>query len=167
MNHMAARLKFWGALKTEAPALAEAGEKLLFRVRPGVGWAFIATLRKDGAPRLHPISVVQAQNRLYVIIPASSPKCTDLLRDGRYALQAFPPPDGEPGREFYLAGVAARIQDPLTCQALATETGVQVEAGEVLFELLVERAMVTSLVEEGTPDEHPVHSIWPPRRASD
>ena len=50
MNNTAARLKFWGALKTDASALAEAGEKLLFRVRPGVGWAFIATLRKDVAP---------------------------------------------------------------------------------------------------------------------
>ena len=88
----------WSEFRHAVPELAGAGQKLLSRKRPHVGWAFIATLRKDGAPRLHPVSVVQAQDRLYVIIPHSSPKCADLLRDGRYALQAFPPPEDEPGR---------------------------------------------------------------------
>jgi hypothetical protein len=161
---MAARLKSWEEFKAEAPELAEAGEKMMFRVRPGVGWAFIATLRKDGTPRLHPISVERARDRLYVIIPRSSPKCADLLRDGRYALQAFPPPEGEPGRELYLAGVAERIQDLLICQAIEAEAGVRVEPGEVLFELTLERLMLTWLEAAGTPDEHPVHSIWPALR---
>ena len=157
-------MKSWHAFRLAEPELAEAGEKLLLRKRPHVGWAFIATLRKDGAPRLHPISVVQAQDRLYVIIPQSSPKCTDLLRDGRYALQAFPPPEGEPGGELYLAGVAERIQDAEVCQAIEAETGVRVEAGEDLFELTLERAMVTYLVAEGTPEERPVHLTWPADR---
>jgi len=165
MSRTAGQVISWAELRLEAPALAEAGQKLLFRIRPQVGWAFIATLRKDGAPRLHPVSVVQAQDRLYVIIPHSSPKCADLLRDGRYALQAFPPPDSEAGAEFYLAGAAERIQEPGVCQAILDETGVRVEAGEVLFELLLERAMVTHLVAEGTPEEHPVHLTWPAARS--
>jgi hypothetical protein len=165
MCGMMTLLKSWEAFKAEAPALAEAGQKLLFRLRPQVGWAFIATLRKDGAPRLHPISVIAAHDHLYVIIPNSSPKCADLLRDGRYALQAFPPPDGEPGGELYLAGVAERIQDPALCQAIEAETGVRVEIGEELFELTLERVMLTRLEAAGTPAEHPVHHIWPaPRR---
>ena len=106
MADLSSQKKSWHAFRLAEPELAAAGEKLLLRKRPYVGWAFIATLRKDGAPRLHPISVVQAQDRLYVIIPHSSPKCADLLRDGRYALQAFPPSAGEPGGEFSLAGVA-------------------------------------------------------------
>ena len=157
-------MKSWSEFKGAAPELAAAGEKLLLRKRPHLGWAFIATLRKDGAPRLHPISVVQAQDRLYVIIPHSSPKCADLLRDGRYALQAFPPPEGEPGGELYLAGVAERIQDAGVCQAIEAETGVRVEAGEVLFELLLECAMVTCLVAEGAAAERSVHLIWPADR---
>jgi hypothetical protein len=156
----------WHAFRLAEPELAEAGEKLLLHKRPHVGWAFIATLRKDGAPRLHPISVVQAQDCLYVIIPQGSPKCADLLRDGRYALQAFPPPENEVGGEFYLAGVAERIQDPAVCQAIADETGVRVEEGEVLFELLLERAMVTRRIEPGKPDEQPRHQIWPAPRTS-
>jgi hypothetical protein len=156
----------WFEFRGAVPELAAAGEKLLLRKRPHVGWAFIATLRRDGAPRLHPVSVVQAQDRLYVIIPHSSPKCADLLRDGRYALQAFPPSAGEPGGEFYLAGVAERIQDPAVCQAILDETGVWVETGDVLFELTLERAMLTYLVAEGTPDERPIHLIWPAPRSA-
>ncbi len=159
-------MKSWPEFKGAAPELAAAGEKLLLRKRPHLGWAFIATLRKDGAPRLHPISVVKAQDRLYVIIPRSSPKCADLLCDGRYALQAFPPPEGEPGGELYLAGVVERNQDAGVCQAIEAETGVRVEAGEVLFELLLERAMVTYLVAEGTSEEHPVHLTWPAARSA-
>ena len=154
-------MKSWSEFKGAAPELAAAGEKLLLRKRPHLGWAFIATLRKDGAPRLHPISVVQAHDRLYIIIPHSSPKCADLLRDGRYALQAFPPPEGEPGGELYLAGVAERIQDAEVCQAIEADTGVRVEEGEVCYELTLERVMVTRLEAAGTPAEHPVHRIWP------
>jgi hypothetical protein len=161
MSRTVGQVKAWGELRQVAPELAEAGEKLLLRLRPGVGRAFIATLRRDGAPRLHPISVVYACERLYVIIPPGSPKCVDLIRDGRYAMQAFPLPENEASAEFYLAGVAERIQDPAVCQAIADKTGIRVEEGEVLFELLVQRAMFTRLVELGTPDEHPVHSIWP------
>jgi len=164
MNGVARQVKPWPEFKLAAPELAEAGEKLLLQLRPGVGRAFIATLRKDGAPRLHPISVVHARGCLYVIIPQSSPKCADLLRDGRYALQAFPPPAGEPGGEFYLAGVAERIQDPAINREIDLETGVQVEVGEELFELLVERAMVTHLMAEGASEEHPVRMIWPVSR---
>jgi hypothetical protein len=165
MSRATGQVISWAELRVEAPALADAGQQLLLRIRPHVGWAFIATLRKDGAPRLHPISVVQSQDRLYVVIPTGSPKCADLLRDGRYALQAFPPPENEVGAEFYLAGAAERIQDPAVCQAIEAETGVQVEAGEVLFELLLERAMVTSMVAAGTPDERPTHLIWPAQPA--
>lgn len=88
------------------------------------------------------------------------PRACTTLRDGRYALQAFPPPEGEAGEEFYLAGVAERVQDLALCQVVLDETGVRVEMSEVLFELWLERAMFTYLVAEGTPAEHPVHSIW-------
>ena len=167
MVELPSKMVSWPEFKSAAPELAAAGESLLLRKRPHVGWAFIATLRRDGAPRLHPISVVQAQDRLYVIIPHGSPKCADLLRDGRYALQAFPPSTGEPGGELYLAGVAEHIQDSAVCQALEAETGVRVEAEEVLFELALERVMVTHLVAEGTPEEHPVHLTWPAPQTGD
>jgi len=154
-------VKSWFEFSLEEPELAELGKQMLLQARSHVGLAFLATLRKDGAPRLHPISLVFAQGRLFVFIPPHSPKCADLRRDGRYALQPFPPPDNEQGEEFYLSGAAVCIQEPATRQAVVGETGIHVEPGEVMFELLVERAMYTHLVAPGTPAERPSHRIWP------
>jgi hypothetical protein len=42
----------WHEFVVAEPELAEAGRSLLFQF--GVGLAFLATVRKDGAPRLHP-----------------------------------------------------------------------------------------------------------------
>lgn len=145
---------------TAEPDLAEIGRKLLFPSRARVGGAFLATLRKDGAPRLHPISLVYWKECLYVFVPPSSPKCIDLLRDGRYALQAFPPPDNTLGEEFYISGVAVRIQDLALRQALITEAEIRVEKDEVLFELFLDRAMYTKLIDPDNQGERPWHQIW-------
>jgi hypothetical protein len=51
-------LKSWQDFSAEEPEIAMLGGKLLFRLRAQIGYAFLATLRKDGAPRLHPISVI-------------------------------------------------------------------------------------------------------------
>jgi hypothetical protein len=153
-------MKSWDEFTTAEPDLAGAGKKLLFPTQAQVGQAFLATLRKDGAPRLHPISLVCWENHLYVFIPQSSPKCADLLRDGRYALQAFPPHDNSAGEEFYLSGVAVAYQDPVFCQSLIGEAGIRVEKNELLFELFLERAMYTKLIDRNTASERPGHQIW-------
>jgi hypothetical protein len=42
----------WTEFQRVRPDLAEAGRRLLYQF--GVGLAFLATLRADGGPRLHP-----------------------------------------------------------------------------------------------------------------
>jgi hypothetical protein len=147
----------WGKFAANEPELAKIGKQMLFQSR--VGLAFLATLRKNGAPRLHPVSLVISRGHLCVLIPPASPKCADLIRDGRYAMQAFPL-SGEDGREFYLAGRAVVIQDQVIRQAVIDDTQIQSEEHEVLFELLLDRAMYTRLENWGTPEEKPVHWKW-------
>ena len=86
---------------------------MLLEGREHVGLVFIATLRKDGAPRLHPISLILSEGHVYVIIPQTSPKCADLIRDGRYASQASPPPDNGDSEEFYFADCVRQIHDTI------------------------------------------------------
>ena len=98
----------WKAFSVDAPELAETGRALLEQFGPGL--AFLATVRADGAPRLHPVCPVLSAERLFVLITAASPKRRDLERDGRYALQTFPQP--KPGSdEFYIAGTATVVED--------------------------------------------------------
>ncbi len=153
-------MKSWSEFSAEKPEMAMLGRKMLFRTREHMGYAFLATLRKDGAPRLHPISLILSNSHLYVMIPRSSPKCGDLLRDGRYAAQAFPLSPTEPGDEFYLAGTGEQIHNPKISQELTEDTKVTLEENEVLFELFLERAMYTKLVNRGAHNEHPIRLKW-------
>jgi hypothetical protein len=157
----------WHEFSLEESELSDLGRQMLFPTHPYVGMVFLATVRKDGAPRLHPISLVFWDGHLYVFIPPASPKCADLKRDGRYALQAFPPAVNEIGKEFYLTGDVQCIQDSLLRQKIIAETGIHVESGEQLFELFINIAMYTMLIDLGTPEERPLHRIWPtPNRRS-
>src|SRR5216684_1239425 len=97
----------WSEFENDAPDMAEAGKKLLYRF--GVGFGFLATLRKDGAPRLHPVCPTVVDGHLYALI-GPSPKRGDLKRDGRYALHTFP--GAEVDDEFLVMGCATFIDDP-------------------------------------------------------
>ena len=147
----------WGQFTASNPILAAKGENLLFQF--GVGLAFLATVRKDGAPRLHPLCPVRSGEGLYILIAPESPKKWDLLRDGRYALQTFPEAKKD-SDEFYLSGVARAIADPGIKDAVLKDAKHFASQDEALFELLVERVMHTVWEGFGTPEFHPVHTKW-------
>jgi hypothetical protein len=147
----------WKELSAAAPALAQAGSALLNQF--GVGLAFLATVRGDGAPRLHPVCPVISGDRLFVLITPASPKHRDLVRDGRYALQTFPQP--KPGSdEFYLAGQARPIEDAATRAAVLRDARHRADESETLFELLIERVMHTRWENVLTPAMRPRHETW-------
>src|SRR5216684_6663539 len=121
----------WKEFAGADPELAETGRSLLYQF--GMGLAFLATARKDGAPRLHPVCPVLSDDRLFVLITPASPKGQDLLRDGRYALQTFPQP--KPGSdEFYLAGRAVLVEEAATKAALLRDAKHIADASETAFE---------------------------------
>jgi hypothetical protein len=64
---------------------------------------------------------VLALGRLHVFVVRLSPKCDDLLRDGRYALHATLPAAG--GEEFYLTGRAQLVNDQQVRAAVRTASG--------------------------------------------
>jgi len=147
----------WEEFRSKESELAKAGEGLIFQF--GVGLAFLATIRKDGAPRLHPVCPVLWNGHLYVFIAPQSPKKNDLLRDGRYAMQSFPPPREE-SEEFYLSGRAERIEDRQLFKQVMASAKSRVHEDEILFELKLDRAMHTTWANWGKPDLHPVYQKW-------
>jgi hypothetical protein len=147
----------WKEFAEADPTVAQAGATQLFQY--GVGLAFLATIRKDGAPRLHPVCPVMSQSGLYILVLPHSPKRWDLQRDGRYALQAFPQdrPDSD---EFYLRGTARLASDPAVFAAVLSDAKHHASPDEILFELQIERATHTTWTGFGTPDYRPQHSSW-------
>ena len=130
----------WSELEGAAPELAAEGRRLLYQF--GLGLGFLATIRPDGGPRLHPFCPIVAEGGLWGFI-GSSPKRADLRRDGRYAVHSFPPEQVDD--EFCVDGHAVEIDDPATIAAVraAYEAPIQ-SADEVLFELRIVRALLAT-----------------------
>lgn len=132
-------MKRWSEFAAEAPALAEAGRTLIYQFKVGLG--YLATVRKDGGPRVHPVCPVIAHGGLYVFIGNQSPKVHDLRRDGRFALHSFPNPEVDD--EFYVEGRAERVDDQAVrdvAYATYTATGA-FTSNDTLFELRLERVL--------------------------
>jgi hypothetical protein len=152
----------WTEFERQQPALAEAGRRQIYQI--SIGLAFLATVRPDGAPRVHPVCPVISPAGLHLLIIAG-PKRADLRRDGRYALhsETCPPPRQDDG--FSVAGRAREITDPevdrvVRGQVLAEREG-KVWPGfdqEVVFELSLDRCLLMLTQPEGAFPAGP--TIW-------
>jgi hypothetical protein len=147
----------WKEFAAAEHVLADVGRALLFQYN--VGLAVLATVRRDGAPRLHPVCPVLSDDRLFVLIIPTSPKRHDLRRDGRYALQTFPQP--KPGSdEFSIAGKAVGVDDPAVRAAILRDAKHMADASEIAFELWIEHVMHTRWENVLTPQMRSVHRKW-------
>jgi hypothetical protein len=146
----------WAEFERAEPEMAAAGRRLIYQYGTGLG--FLATVRKDGGPRLHPVCPILCDGDLYVFIVEMSPKKDDLLRDGRYALHAFTPPGG--GEEFYVTGRAAPVDDPDIRAVAAAAYGNPDHDWERLFAFSIERVLHTEWDNWGTPETWPRYQRW-------
>ena len=143
----------WAAFEAAVPELAAEGKRLFYQF--GVGLGFLATVRKDGGPRLHPICPIIAEGGLYAFI-TPSPKCADLRRDGRYALHCYPPEQVDD--EFYVTGRATEVTDPTTRAAVAAAYHAPVHEHHALLAFDVERCLHAKYRHRG--DWPPTYTKW-------
>jgi len=146
----------WKEFSEAAPDLAGIGKRLLYQYQ--VGYAYLATIRKDGGPRLHPVCPAIALDGLYVFIEGESPKCADLVRDGRFALHTFAPPEGD--EEFYCTGVAESVADPEVRAGIVANYHRPPAETEALFELKIEHVMHTFWENWPKPGMRPIREKW-------
>lgn len=166
----------WERFTVEAPELAEAaaghwpGLVALERgERPsGEGHvfslAYLATVRGDGGPRVHPFCPILAGGRLFAAIPRSSPKGHDLRRDGRCVVHALPGPDDD---ELCIRARAREVDDQ-EVRALVAEVvgrsgvgGMAESAGhDPIFELDLEQVDVARWVHVGQPGTYAERRRW-------
>ncbi len=143
----------WAAFEEAAPELAARG-RALFEEKV---LAYLATVRADGGPRVHPVVPILSQGRLFVSVNGDSPKRRDLEREGRYALHALPGDDDE---EFYITG-AVRREDDATVRSQAHEDApFTPRKSDPLFAFDIETCMWGRWENVGQPDTHPVRRVW-------
>src|SRR4051794_29914509 len=122
----------WSDFVAAEPSLAAGVRALLQQYGPGMG--YLATVRADGGPRVHPVSPVITDAGLFCFI-VSSPKRGDLERDGRYALHSYPPEENDD--EAYLTGRAVRVTDEAVIRQLAGALRASPDVDWRLYELLI------------------------------
>jgi len=153
----------WSQFGIQSPDMHRAAGALLYQ--HGLGLGFLATVRRDSGPRVHPICPILAGDLYAFIVPG--PKLADLRRDGRFALcsETCAPPHHDDN--VYITGRVRELADPtlrerLTRQLLSERGLAEPWPGfdaEPLFELQAERVLVTlTLPDHGLPAGH---SMWP------
>jgi hypothetical protein len=137
--------------------MAAKGRSLLYQYGPPLG--YLATVRPDGGPRVHPFCPVIAEGGLWAFILRHSPKCADLWRDPRFALHAFSPADVDD--EFLVRGRAEPTEPTHDLEAAIILAAVPATVGaaeEQLFQLHIDRVMVATYSHRG--QRPPSYEKW-------
>lgn len=143
----------WGEFAEAAPELAAFGEERFREAEV----AYVATVRSDGSPRVHPVTPVLCEGRLYLFMEPNSPKGHDLRRDPRYAMHSLvTDQDGNPG-EFHIRG-RGRPVDAAIRASVAEAAPYDPADRYILFEFSVEEAASTFYK-----GKEPVRRRWPAR----
>ena len=139
----------WGEFKRNAPELAAFGEERFDRT----GLVLVATLRKNGWPRISPVEPLITDGHLYLGMMWQSRKALDLLRDPRCTVHStISDRHGSEG-EFKVYGRAVEILDLETrrrySEALYEKIGVKPEEPEYhLFSIDIDSAAFAIIQDE-------------------
>jgi hypothetical protein len=141
----------WGAVEAEAPQLATLARRFL----DAYVHKTLATLRRDGSPRISGTEIAFADGELWLGSMWRSLKALDLLRDPRFALHSgsADPPDWT--GDAKLAGRAEEVTDHERKMAI-----IGADASPDSSHLF--RADITELVivRLGEPADHLVIETW-------
>ena len=140
----------WQEFATDAPALAEAARERFSARKHHT----MATLRRDGSPRISGTEVQIRDGQLWLGSMPGSRKGADLRRDGRLALHSASedPPDWR--ADARVAGRAVEVTDVSVKQAFAGT------ADEPAFDLFTVDIAEVVLVRLGEPADHLVIESW-------
>lgn len=146
----------WAEVERAAPGFAAAVRARFEAHRHHV----LATLRRDGSPRVTGTEVKVFGPDLTIGSMPQSMKARDLLRDGRFALHANPGDGSMEGGDARVAGVAFEVTEPTTIADYLADS--EVPPGPFhLFRLTVAEVVLTSLHPEG---DRIVIETWNPGR---
>lgn len=109
----------WGEVTEAAPDLAA---KVQHRFEAH-GLAFLATIRKDGSPRVSGIETLFGEGELWLGAMPDSVKAKDLLRDPRLALHSASADKNVTDGDAKLSGVAVHVEDEPTFERYRKASG--------------------------------------------
>ena len=109
----------WGEFATQEPELATFGQGRLTAAP-----AYLATIRRSGAPRVHPVTPIFTTDGLFLFMEPSSPKGQDIRERAFYAV----------------SGQGFAVEDPEVRAFVARSASYEAAERYVLFELKLTEA---------------------------
>lgn len=152
----------WTELERAQPGLAELGRERL--LEPGV--VLVATIRRDGTPRVSPVEPFVMGQDLWLSMLWRSNKAADLLRDPRILVHSIVTGrDGAEG-EFKIRGTGRAEHDPDVqrryADAVTAELGWSPTPGRFhLFSVSIDDVTFIRY-DDASGDQHV--AMWPPAR---
>jgi hypothetical protein len=144
-------MKSWGEFAAAEPELASFGADRL--AGPP---SYLATIRDDGRPRVHPVTPVVTVDGLFVFMEPTSPKGRDLRERRRYARHNGVPDTKGSGGEFFVSGMGRLVEDSVIRAIAEGAASYEPAARYVLFELRVDEARCNGYGDV----EMPEHRRW-------
>jgi hypothetical protein len=139
----------WHSFARAAPALAAFGQSCLERP-PTV--SYLGTIAADGLPRVHPVTPIVGDGRLFLFMEPTSPKVHDLRERRVFALHNGVPDGDGTGGEFFVRGLAEPVEDPAVRSVAAAAASYETADRYVLFELTVAEARCIGYGDVTLPD---------------
>lgn len=120
----------WGSFVDGEPDLARFGLERLTAAP-----AYLATVRRTGAPRVHPVTPIFTASGLFLFMEPTSPKGRDLRERKWFAMHNGVPDNAGTGGEFHMVGHAAAIDDRERWSEVAAAASYAPADRYLLFEL--------------------------------
>jgi hypothetical protein len=95
------------------------------------GICYLATIRPDGLPRLHPVGLNFDGDRILVPMAPTSPKGRDLRRNGHFAVHCTVEDNQGGEGEVLLTGIASQV-DPTESFQSPGWVAFELAVGEIL-----------------------------------
>ena len=125
----------WGEFANREPDLARFGADRLTAAP-----AYLATVRRSGAPRVHPVTPIFTAAGLFLYMEPTSPKARDLEERGWFALHSGVPDNAGTGGEFNVSGRGLPVDDPDMWSLVADAASYTPIDRYILFEFLLSEA---------------------------
>jgi hypothetical protein len=158
MHGTIATVATWAEVMRESPVLAVRAQERFDAQRHKL----LATLRREGAPRLSGVEVTFAQGEIWLGMMPGSRKGADLRRDPRLALHSSSPdadeddPAGWPG-DAKISGSATQVLDKAS-RTRFVEAQKEMPPGP--FELFRVDIEELTVIRVGDPPDHLVIETW-------
>ena len=119
----------WGEFAELEPDLARFGAGRLTAAP-----SYLATVRRSGAPRVHPVTPIFTAAGLYLFMEPTSPKARDLEERGWFAIHSGVPDNAGTGGEFSVTGRGLAVDDPEMWSQVADAASYTPVDRYILFE---------------------------------